>query len=418
VTLTGRSTGGTTLNDANRITDLGAFTNSGGGNFSLTDTTALAVTGVVSAGSGNLSLNVGGPLTLASDLDAGGTVSLTAGGAITQAAGTIHAANLTGSSVGGASLGDVNDFAASSGFTNTGGGNLLLKDDPTLTLTGSFKDAGGNLKITALRDINAQNISVIASNATFDSAGSVTLNGGTFTLTDSLTVTARANIAATNISLVAVTADISAAGAVVLNGGNFNVTDRIFIGSTMGITETGTATFTTQLVIFDATGAPVTAAAAVNRATGPSLVATYVPGADSANILLANITAPNSSVLLAANHGRIAVTNINANVLGIVGQFGSAEMFGTVGGIFGPTAAQNVGKSGLRDNNYRFNNCAVGSITCIVLPEIVPVKPVPAQNITVLRQQQFNDPTINLLNVGDEDLVLTSEATPDSDGRQ
>ncbi len=89
-----------------------------------------------------------------------------------------------------------------------------------------------------------------------------------------------------------------------------------------------------------------------------------------------------------------------------------------IGSIAGPTAAQNVGKSGSRDNNYRFNQCAIGSLTCIVLPEIVPVKPRPVEHVTVLSQQQFNDPTINLLNVGDEDLVLTSEATPDSDTRQ
>jgi hypothetical protein len=103
--------------------------------------------------------------------------------------------------------------------------------------------------------------------------------------------------------------------------------------------------------------------------------------------------------------------------LGVVGQFGSAQMFGEIGGIAGPTAAQNVGKSGERDNNYRFNNCAIGSLTCIVLPEIVPITPQPVETITVLRQQQFNDPTINLLNVGDEDLVLTSEVT-DSDKAQ
>jgi hypothetical protein len=41
----------------------------------------------------------------------------------------------------------------------------------------------------------------------------------------------------------------------------------------------------------------------------------------------------------------------------------------------------------------------------------VPIRPAPVETITVFRQQQFNDPTINLLNVGSEDLVLTSEAT-------
>ncbi|HEV8026578.1 MAG TPA: hypothetical protein VGP50_04070, partial [Stellaceae bacterium] len=192
----------------------------------------------------------------------------------------------------------------------------------------------------------------------------------------------------------------------------------IFIGSTTGITETGTASFATPLVIFDATGAPISAAAGVNPASGASLVTTYVPGADSANIQLSSILAPNSSVLLAANHGHITIADINTRVLGVVGQFGSAQMFGEIGGIAGPTAAQNVGKSGERDNNYRFNNCAIGSLTCIVLPEIVPITPQPVETITVLRQQQFNDPTINLLNVGDEDLVLTSEATTDSEKAQ
>ena len=58
----------------------------------------------------------------------------------------------------------------------------------------------------------------------------------------------------------------------------------------------------------------------------------------------------------------------------------------------------------IRDR-YRFNGCAIRSVTCTVLPAIVPAKPALLNSVSILsQQQQFTDPTINLLNVGSEDL--------------
>jgi len=173
------------------------------------------------------------------------------------------------------------------------------------------------------------------------------------------------------------------------------------IGST-GIRQTGAATFLapTPLVVLDATGA--TLPQAVNPASGASMVASFHPGGASGNIVLTNIAAP--SVLLAGNHGHMS-GSINAINLAVVGDHGSAQLTGTVDHISGPTAAQLVDKSGRSENQYRFNGCAIGSITCTVLPAIVPVKPALVNSVSILpQQQQFTDPTVNLLNVGDEDL--------------
>src|SRR5580658_2366690 len=94
-TLTALSTGGTTLNDANQVTDLGTSTNSGAGGFTLNDNQALTVTGPVNAGTGSLSLTSAGLLSVDAALTAGTNVSLTAGGAISQnVTGTITAAGL------------------------------------------------------------------------------------------------------------------------------------------------------------------------------------------------------------------------------------------------------------------------------------------------------------------------------------
>ena len=108
-TLTGSSTGGASLTDANLFDTLAGFTNTGPGAVSINDAqiSGLTVTSVLNAGTGNtLTLTTsGGPLTLAANLSAaGGTVDLVSAGALTQTAGVITAATLTGSSAGGASL--------------------------------------------------------------------------------------------------------------------------------------------------------------------------------------------------------------------------------------------------------------------------------------------------------------------------
>ena len=90
------------LGGGNAVGTLGSFTIPGMGAFALTDTTGLAVSGPLTAASA--ALNVTGTLTLAGTVSAPGGVSLVASGAITQGAGAITTASLSGSAAS-ASLG-------------------------------------------------------------------------------------------------------------------------------------------------------------------------------------------------------------------------------------------------------------------------------------------------------------------------
>ena len=133
-TLTGSTGVGASLTDGNLFDTLAGFTSTGAANVSITDAqgTGLTLTRPVGASVGTtltLTTIAGGPLTVAANVTAiGGTVDLISAGALTQTAGVITTATLTGSSVGGASLTGANLFDSLSGFTNTGVGNVSITD--------------------------------------------------------------------------------------------------------------------------------------------------------------------------------------------------------------------------------------------------------------------------------------------------
>jgi hypothetical protein len=324
----------------NVIAHLGPFINRGPGDIALSDNHPLTVSGAVSS-SNNLTLSINGALGLDANLSAGGAMILGSSGSITQTAGSITAGTLATSSQGGTHLMQPNNQIANLAVAlNSGGGDIVIQDNRSLTVSGVFLNSTGRLVLQAT-------------------------------------------------------------GAVALRNSLFGATGGVEFGST-GFTQTGTAVFLppTPLVVIDATGA--TLPQAVNPATARSMLASFHPGGANGNIELTTISAP--SVLLAANRGHLNGT-VNAINLAVLGQSGSAQLFGTIDHIAGPTAAQLVEKSGQLDNAYRFNSCAIGSVTCTVLPAIVPTKPALLNTISILpQQQQFNDPTINLLNVGSEDL--------------
>jgi fibronectin-binding autotransporter adhesin len=344
VTLTGAAGGDTILFQDNNVATLGSF--SAAGNFFMADLSTLNVTGPVTAGNGAnniLEIIDAHGINLAGNLSAGFGVALGAeGGPLMQTAGAITTNTLEAISAGGATLTQPgNRFANLDFFENFGGGNVIVKDGAPLMVSGTLVNAAGGIAI--------------------QTTGEMTLGG----------------------------ASISAPGGLELGSTGFRQIGNVSISGQ------------TPLVVIDATGAALPQT--VNISSAASLLSSFEPGGTSGNISLATLSAPNAAVLLSANSGNITGT-IDAESLAVLGTGGSAQLFGNVRGIAGSTAAQAVGKSGRRENNYRFNNCAIGSITCTVLPSIVPAKPAPVTNFGILTQQQFTDPTINLLNVGTEDL--------------
>src|SRR6185437_434763 len=173
--LSGQSSGGTTLDDANHIANLSGFTNSNGGGFSLTDTEGLTVTAAVDAGSDNLALHVTGDLGVGANLTAGKAATLDVSGAIGQTAGTISATDvalnaggtisqsggatigatgtLSGTSTGGTTLDDTNRVANLGSFTNTGTGGFSLTDAEGLTITAAVAAGSDNLALHVTGDL-------------------------------------------------------------------------------------------------------------------------------------------------------------------------------------------------------------------------------------------------------------------------
>ena len=146
-TLTGSARSATLDNPDNRIANLANFTIGGGevgGSLLLTDTGPLNITGTVSAAF--LGLTTRGPL-LIGTADApgslkGGTVVLATTDEITEPNGSIAAGNFAArASSGNVLLTSVNNRIATSGEITAGNGDVVLVDDPTLVLTGTY---GGN----------------------------------------------------------------------------------------------------------------------------------------------------------------------------------------------------------------------------------------------------------------------------------
>ena len=89
-------------------------------------------------------------------------------------------------------------------------------------------------------------------------------------------------------------------------------------------------------------------------------------------------------------------------MIGING--GSAGLEGSVGGLSGGAAAEIAVRSGAPDNAFQLNSCAIGNATCVVLPLFVPIVPQQVDTIELSNsRQKFDDPTLERLDVGDED---------------
>ncbi|HTW34186.1 MAG TPA: hypothetical protein VMD53_06190, partial [Rhizomicrobium sp.] len=234
--LTGTAGGATALTSAgNAIGTLAGFTNTNG-QFSLTDSTALTITGT---------LNVTGQTVTLNDT----------GGGIDAGNGQIIASVLTGSANGDALFSDgANQIGTFANFTDNAG-SVSLADSIFLTLTGTIDptvltlvDTGGGIDGSGAAIIADVLTGSTTGNAVFTNAGNDigTLNdftntNGAFSLTDSapLTITGTLNAAGQTVTLVD-------------TGGGINASQGIIDAATLAGSTTGAALFTDASNAIDA----------------------------------------------------------------------------------------------------------------------------------------------------------------------
>jgi len=241
-TLTGFSHGAATLNAANVITNLGAFTTGGNYAFAFTDALDLTVTGAVNTGSGALTLTTtgNGHDIVVNNTLTGGTVTLASAGVIgSNSSGRIIATTLAGSSHGAVTLNAANAFTNLGAFTTGGNYAFALTDSHDLTVSGAVNAGSGVLTLTT----TGSGHDIVVNN---------TLHGGTVKLASAATISSNSSgkITATTLTgsshgAVALNAAnvITNLGAFATNNGNFALTDAALL-TTTGTVNAGTHTIT------------------------------------------------------------------------------------------------------------------------------------------------------------------------------
>jgi hypothetical protein len=136
----------------------------------------------------------------------------------------------------------------------------------------------------------------------------------------------------------------------------------------------------------------------------------FKPEGKGANINFdGKLSAPNSTLFLLADKGTISGgSNGNPQIfvkqLGVSGQGDLAALFGEIDGNGQSTAALQGRINPFTQNEYKFNDCAIGSPTCIVLPTFTPIQPQAISEVDILfARPAEEDVDAPLINIFDEE---------------
>ena len=313
------------------------------------------VTGISASISGDVSLQnssgtaSGGAIVLAAPITLGGatgTLSLAASGPITETSGTISANSLSVSSGGGVTLAQNNTIAKLGSVVVTGIGDFVFQDIGDLDLVADATVSDGSIAIAT---------------------------------TGMMTISAAITYAAT---------------------------DKVALSSNVLMEEGGFTVVIAPTVIIDATGLSAGALDGITARTAND--AQYLPiGTDLEGVpditFSGMFAAPDLVLLLAVNGGTVT-GSVALGGLGVTGFSNTIDLDGSISGVTTEVAAELGFRAGGAENSDRFNNCAIGSASCIVLPILVPELPQNLNNFDLLTMPQPLDPLdIDRLNTGNED---------------
>jgi hypothetical protein len=397
----------------------------------------------VTASGSNL-LNAGGSVTVSGSAAAGssnyidansfvlvsGTVSATSGDDLigySQASVTMPAAFTALSySFSPTGVGPVGTTLTDSG-TITAGRNVGLQSNGALMVTGTVSggttQSGGSVTLNDLAGATT-----IAGNITATGNVMITVAGTTNNIGNSMTIKPGVSIisSAGNVILEDGLGAVMVAGATISAGTTPGLKDYIAIGAT-NFSQTGSSKFNASLTVIDAAkgsgdistlkpfspfsyngnlGQFVTAFATLLR---PNLVG---PGLPHSSISFNDLTT-SGALILVGNGTKMTMPSsgsLNVKQLGVIASGSSnsvgANLFGMIGGEGGQAAPSNLqiarafvllgGLPESADNNYRFNACAIGSPSCVIVPLAAPKRPDPINNFDFYPQA----PDLDNLNVG------------------
>jgi hypothetical protein len=311
--------------------------------------------------------------------------STTAG--VSQTSGAITANGLVVSVVTSAMLSSItNDVVSLTANASTG--SLIYNDANGFTV-GPVTVKSPSLGVTST-GIGAQSdVTLIGSGS--GAAGS------------NVTIASGINAAAGNITVQNLPGQVVTTGDITMGAGGY-----IFVGAT-SILQTGSLALNrSSLNILDTTGSFVPAV--FDPQADLSAYITKLPMAMPGTAMtFDNLTVQGSLILIESGAKLTGKVAINGK-FGIVSNgTGSSDLTGSIQNVFGQAAAQfgRISISGIiaPSNDFKFNNCATGSATCVVVPTFVPVEPQTVETLDLSQQQRaFDDIDVERLDTGKEDL--------------
>jgi hypothetical protein len=383
----------------------GDVTTTGQG-FAFTDDRASLTVGTVSlfnagiASNGQLSLGPQSGVTTAGG--AGGTVNLqstTSGDvvlnnavsapgsnvALVSSAGNVNeASGITVNSSGliidpgkSANFGSTNNIATLAGKI---GGSIDFVNGPSLTV-GSVPAIGN-----------------VAAQSGLTAGAAITLQ----TISGGITITG--NVAANGGNML-----VSSAGPIAVNGTvTLGASSNIILASTGAFSQSGSLAIAGPDLVIDTTGLNASrllpTGGGVYTQGSQVLAIGTIPGSFAGGaVSFAGLSAANTTLFITAGSGAITGSGVNVSQLGVVAGAGTATLTGSISGNSSTTAAELGFAVPAPSNNYRFNTCAIGSVSCVALPALSPIQPAPINNFEVnIAQPAADDLDAPLTNIFDE----------------
>ena len=290
--------------------------------------------GVTTTG-GNIALETttSGDLTLAQNIDAGGgSVALVSADNAAEAGGIVTASNLILKAAG-------NVFF---GITETGGTVTLGLPNHVGTLAGRAGGIFGFLNGPAL---------------TIGTVPAI------------LAVAGQSGIAASPGKTGDVLIETSDTGQPLTLAANLTAGGRVLLDTAGGFAQLGAVAVTAPVFAVDTTGDDIARllAAVTSPSVGAGATAFLPPASTDNPMQFADLVAPSSAVLLVAGRGMVGGT-ITVGQLGLSGTGGSADLFGSIAGVTGPTAALLGLRNPGAEATYLFNDCIIAGAFCVTQP--------------------------------------------------